>query len=184
MHAREKDIAKAITKLTGLAGVGVATASLVLGVLDPDGVPFFGDEVFRWICWDEPVSGGKGGKGWDRKIGYTAKEYRRYLELMEVVRKRLGVGCRDVECVGYVLGQIGAEVNSAEVEEDELVGKEVEDQAAKFKRKAEELNSQVEDKIVRVTKQKRVVEIKSPQVDASSEGTRSLRALKRRRHSD
>ena len=36
-----------------LRGVGPATASLVLSVAFPMDVPFFGDEVFEWLCGGE-----------------------------------------------------------------------------------------------------------------------------------
>lgn len=54
-----KDVMKAVKIMTKLRGIGPATASLLLSVFQPDTVPFFSDEVFRWTHWDE-----KGKTGW------------------------------------------------------------------------------------------------------------------------
>jgi hypothetical protein len=58
--------------------------------------------VFQWVCWDEDA---KGKGGWDRKIGYTPKEYRLLAEKVGRVVERLGVRALDAEMVGYVLGK-------------------------------------------------------------------------------
>jgi hypothetical protein len=55
-----------------LRGVGPATASLVLSVAFPMDVPFFGDEVFEWLC------GGEGPE--KRKLKYDVKEYKELWE--------------------------------------------------------------------------------------------------------
>ena len=120
-YAAGKDALKALKTLTQLRGIGPATASLLLSVLDPDEVPFFSDEVFRWTHWDEPGSA-KGG-GWDRVIKYTVKEYKEVVERVGEVRERLGVRALDVEKVAYVLGQEGAYID-VEVEEEEGEGEE------------------------------------------------------------
>ena len=44
---------QALTHLTTLKGVGPATASLILSCWDPRKVPFFSDEVFRWLHFEE-----------------------------------------------------------------------------------------------------------------------------------
>jgi hypothetical protein len=77
----------------GLAGVGPATASLVLSVCEPGDVPFFGDELFRWVTWGESVGGGKDA-GWKRKIKYDVKEYRVLFEGVRALRERLNVKVR------------------------------------------------------------------------------------------
>jgi hypothetical protein len=94
-YAVERDVLKAVKTLAQLRGIGPATASLLLSVLDLDEVPFFSDEVFRWVNWDEADSA-KGG-GWDRVIKYTAKEYKEVVERVGDVRERLGVRAVDVE---------------------------------------------------------------------------------------
>lgn len=116
-YADGKDALKAVKTLSQLRGIGPATASLLLSVLDPDDVPFFSDEVFRWTHWDEPASA-KGG-GWDRVIRYTVKEYKEVVERVGEVRERLGVKAVDVEKVAYVLGQEGAYVSGEGEEEEE-----------------------------------------------------------------
>lgn len=62
---------------------------------------FMGDEVFRWMLFDdgEDDNGGDGKKGkgkgkekrmgWERKIGYTVKEYQLLFERCEELRARL-----------------------------------------------------------------------------------------------
>ncbi|KAI9870206.1 MAG: hypothetical protein M1830_004534 [Pleopsidium flavum] len=104
------DYAVSIKKLATLKGIGPATASLLLSVYDPENVPFFSDEVFRWICWDEK-------SGWGRKIKYDVKEYKELFEGVKAVRTRLtgdggegegegeGVGAADLEKGAFVLGR-------------------------------------------------------------------------------
>ncbi|KAF3007580.1 hypothetical protein E8E13_007414 [Curvularia kusanoi] len=114
----EKDVLRALTTLTQLRGIGPATASLLLSVLDPDGIPFFSDELFRWMCWGEKGDGKD--DGWDRKIKYNVKEYKDVVERVGQIRKRLGVRAVDVEKVAYVLGMERANVD----EDAERVEKE------------------------------------------------------------
>ncbi|KAI9844620.1 MAG: hypothetical protein M1837_005472 [Sclerophora amabilis] len=96
-----------ITKLTSLKGIGPASASLLLAVFDPQHVPFFSDECFRWVMYE----GSTNDKGWDRKIKYDAKEYRTLFELVANLRNRLQeesgkeISAADVEKVAYVLGK-------------------------------------------------------------------------------
>ncbi|KAI4125352.1 MAG: hypothetical protein LQ338_004311 [Usnochroma carphineum] len=108
---------KAITTLCKLKGVGPATASLILSCYDPFTVPFFSDELFRWLHWED--GGGKtdskkkrkrgqsGSGGWDIQIKYTAKEYASIFEKTTALRERLGkesgkeVKAVDVERVAY-----------------------------------------------------------------------------------
>ncbi|KAL4796492.1 hypothetical protein BDV19DRAFT_378204 [Aspergillus venezuelensis] len=40
----------AIQKLTTLRGIGPATASLILSTVDPEGVPFYSDDIYLWLC--------------------------------------------------------------------------------------------------------------------------------------
>ena len=106
----EPDPMKAVKTLTALRGIGPATASLLLSVRQPNTVPFFSDELFRWSQWD--VVGKKGaGDGWDRKIKYNVGEYKALLESVGVLRERLGVWAVDAEKVAYVLGKEMANIN-------------------------------------------------------------------------
>lgn len=91
----------AMRELVKLKGVGPATASLVLSCWDPEHVVFMGDEVFRWLLFDEldddggggskkrKLKGKEGGTAWERKIGYTVKEYQLLFERCEELRARL-----------------------------------------------------------------------------------------------
>lgn len=83
----------ALDTLVKLKGIGPATASLLLNVHDPQGVIFFSDEAFYWLC-----CGGKKGA-----VKYNAKEYRELREKAADLGKRLGVGMADVEKVAYVV---------------------------------------------------------------------------------
>lgn len=104
-----------ISKLSTLRGIGPATASLLLNTHSPSEVPFFSDELYRWLRFSDPadVKGpGKGTKGWERRIGYTGKEYMELVRRMCTLRKRLrslgrDAGATDIECVAYVLGKTG-----------------------------------------------------------------------------
>ena len=101
----------AVVKFATLRGIGPATASLLLSMYDPDTVPFFSDELFRWAKFSEGT-----GQGWDRKMTYSIKEYCEMYGIVQNLRKRLGetdeVGGRskvtalNVEKVAYVLGRM------------------------------------------------------------------------------
>ncbi|KAF2467134.1 uncharacterized protein BDR25DRAFT_395579 [Lindgomyces ingoldianus] len=107
--------------LTEIKGIGPATASLLLSVYAPYEVPFFSDELLRWMMWDE-------GSGWKRKIAYSVKEYVGLVERVRRVRERLGVGAGDVEKVAWVLGREGADVGVRIGQDEREVGaKGVED---------------------------------------------------------
>jgi hypothetical protein len=105
----------AIKVLTQLKGIGPATASLLLSVAAPASVPFFSDELFRWVMWGE---GGKPG-GWKTGIKYNVKEYREVVERVGLLRKRLGVRAVDAEKVAWVLGKEGVDVGFVDVEGEE-----------------------------------------------------------------
>lgn len=105
-QAENADFAKSITALATLRGIGPATASLLLSCYDPAKVPFFSDELFRFLQWEEAKS-----KGWDRKIGYTLKEYKTLWDKLQSLRERLEkesgqeVKAIDVEKMAYALGK-------------------------------------------------------------------------------
>lgn len=102
----KSDYGKSITTLNKLKGIGPATASLLLSCYDPAEVPFFSDELYRYLHWEEAKS-----KGWDRKINYTIKEYKGLFEKVAELRKRLEkdsgkeVSAIDIEKAAYVLGK-------------------------------------------------------------------------------
>ena len=92
--------------MTDLRGIGPATASLFLSCYDPVKVPFFSDELYRYLHWEDARQ-----KGWDRKIGYTMKEYRALFEKLQVLRVRLekesgkDVKAVDIERMAYALAK-------------------------------------------------------------------------------
>jgi len=108
---------RAITMLAKLRGVGPATASLLLNVYDSDNVPFFSDELFRWIMFED-----KKGGGWDRKIKYSMGEYKEMFQLVREMKERLDEGkdgkgkvsALEAEMVAYVLGREGEGEESKE----------------------------------------------------------------------
>ena len=101
-----------ITKLSELKGIGPATASLLLSVYDPESVPFFSDELFRWCFWSAGA-----GKGWDRPIKYNPKEFLELFTYVQQFLKRFkanfdkDVSAVDMEKVAYVLGKQGGPVH-------------------------------------------------------------------------
>ncbi|KJX92777.1 hypothetical protein TI39_contig5825g00003 [Zymoseptoria brevis] len=100
----ESDVKASLTVLTKLRGIGPATASLVLSVLRRDEIPFFSDELFRWSMWEQ----GKG-KGWDRPIKYSVKEYLELFRLVAEAREKADgeVKAVELEKVAYVLSTSG-----------------------------------------------------------------------------
>ena len=104
--ADNSKFAKCITALSKLKGIGPATASLLLSCYDPVKVPFFSDELFRYLHWSDAKS-----KGWDRKISYTMKEYKDLFEKVQVLRRRLEkesgqvVKAIDIEKCAYALAK-------------------------------------------------------------------------------
>ncbi|CAD6563621.1 MAG: hypothetical protein ASARMPRED_000094 [Alectoria sarmentosa] len=105
-EANGEDYGKSITVLNKLKGIGPATSSLLLSCYDPLKVPFFSDELYRYLHWEEAKS-----KGWDRKINYTIKEYKALFERVAELRERLKkdsgkeVSAIDIEKGAYVLGK-------------------------------------------------------------------------------
>ena len=103
-------MAKALDTTCQLKGVGPATASLILSCFRPDCVPFFSDEMYRWLCWDDPAT--KGMRGWKRQIGYTKKEFTTLIDRARALLERLRSedGAADVDMLAlekaaYVLGK-------------------------------------------------------------------------------
>ena len=103
-EANTVDYGKSIAALSKLKGIGPATASLLLSCYDPIKVPFFSDELYRYIYWEKAKS-----KGWDRKINYTIKEYRDFFERVNELRGRVEkdsgkeVSALEIEKAAYVL---------------------------------------------------------------------------------
>lgn len=121
---------QAVVKLAkDLRGVGPATASLLLSVYDSEKVPFFSDELFRWVMFEDGKE-----KGWDRKMKYSIGEYKQMVPLVQRLRERLEKeekGAKftalEIEMVAYVLGRRtdtgeaeGGKKRAASDNEDEL----------------------------------------------------------------
>lgn len=99
----------ALSTLTKLKGIGPATAALLLSTSDPETLPFFSDELFRWAFWENNT-----GAGWDRKIKYSVKEYRELKEKVDGLRNRTGKGAIEAEKVAYVLGKREADLSASQ----------------------------------------------------------------------
>jgi hypothetical protein len=122
--------------LTQLKGIGPATASLVLSCIWPMEIPFFSDELFRWLHWDGKNADGtnagiKTGKGWARSIGYTPKEYQSLIARCQRLQERLSddkskLRFLDIEKVAYVLGKEKIDIDSTETEDFQLGDAEIE----------------------------------------------------------
>lgn len=70
--------------VSGLRGVGPATASLVLSCGDPENVPFFSDELAAWLL----PGAGSGGKN----LKYSRKEYAELVSRSREVIERVSAG--------------------------------------------------------------------------------------------
>lgn len=148
----------ALDKLTALKGIGPASASLLLSVCDPESIPFFSDEAFRWVMTGVDFGGNAGGKGWDRKIKYNKKEYGEFIKRVRELMQRLGgdVKAVDIERVGWILGR------DRVVLQGDMIGGEGSDEAAMVKkdvkmvkRKAAVTNSSAEEAGARRSKRLR-----------------------------
>lgn len=102
-----------LTDLCVLKGIGPATASLLLNVAFPDSAPFFSDELFRWTFWEQ----GKG-KGWDRPIKYTPKEYLQLFEKVQQLRQQHDWSAVTMEKAAYVLGRQALHKNAHDSKEE------------------------------------------------------------------
>lgn len=146
----------ALKVLVGLSGIGPATASLLLSVMQPKTRPFFSDEMYRWAVWGDE----HGITGWKRKIKYSTSEYAIIVKRVEDLRNRLGkdkVSALDAERVAWVLGKEITNINAEE--EGEMI-----DMLEKNTERVTELKDSVEDdhikpvqsKLKRPTKRKAV----------------------------
>ncbi|GAB1731275.1 hypothetical protein NU195Hw_g4244t1 [Hortaea werneckii] len=110
-----ENIQKVLDVFTRLKGVGAATATLLMASYDQTNIPFFSDEVYRWVHHDDaptrPALKGGGASGWTREVRYTIKDYLDFYPKVQQLRERLNlesngahVTALDVEKVAYVLG--------------------------------------------------------------------------------
>lgn len=102
----EDDVRRSVRLLSKLKGVGPATASLILSCYDLDNVPFFSDELYRWLHLDEEE-----GSSWDLKIKYTPNEYESLYNKAHSIMKDFEfekgqkITAFDLEKAAYVLGK-------------------------------------------------------------------------------
>lgn len=136
-----------------LKGIGPATAALLASCYDPEHIPFFSDELFRWTHWDgiqmdlqdkkTPLK--KPGKGWSRQIGYTPREWESLAVKCKHLQQRMAavhrsVNCLDIEKVAYVLGKEAVDI------EDEKEGTSGEDEDDGDDKNADEEEDQLKNK--------------------------------------
>ncbi|KAL8915382.1 MAG: hypothetical protein Q9171_000252 [Xanthocarpia ochracea] len=125
---------KAIATLSKLKGIGPATASLLLSCYGPITIPFFSDELFRWLHWQTDVEDNtkkrkskamEDGENVNRKIKYTAKEYASIFEKTTTLRQRLSeesgktITAVDIEKVAYNIIKSAQEEKSTGAIDDE-----------------------------------------------------------------
>jgi hypothetical protein len=143
--------------LTRLRGIGPATAALLLSTSDPEHLPFFSDELFRWAFWQN-----KTGARWDRKIKYSLKEYRELKEKVDELRNRLGRGAVELEKAAYVLGKTGIDLGASEKTEQIQQKVDADDQppCTQISNKAETVSASSKRKVAQAT---------PPKADSKSE---------------
>lgn len=122
--------------MTKLKGIGPATASLLLSTYDPVKVPFFSDELYRYLHFEAAKF-----KGWDRKINYTMKEYKSLFSELQTLRERLEkeskqtISATDIEKVAYVLGKEAANPDKHYLEKKTGVDDEAQQPSSPKRRK-------------------------------------------------
>ncbi|KAL9129558.1 MAG: hypothetical protein Q9217_002014 [Psora testacea] len=118
------DPTKALTTLTKLKGIGPATASLLLSCFDQENVPFFSDELFRYMHFENARN-----KGWDRKITYTMKEYKEFFARVQGLRDRLvkeegseRISVLDMEKAAFTISKESVHISPKKEEKEEGSG--------------------------------------------------------------
>ncbi|KAM0715537.1 hypothetical protein Q7P37_009035 [Cladosporium fusiforme] len=117
--------------LTKLKGIGPATAALLLSTSDPEKLPFFSDELFRWAFWED-----KPGSRWDRKIKYSLKEYRELVARVDELTSRISKTALEAEKVAYVLGKEGTALGDAKISPKAQKTTDADEKPTQQKRKA------------------------------------------------
>jgi hypothetical protein len=111
-----KDLKKATGIMTKLQGVTLPTATLVMSVFDPKGVPYFCDDLYRYLHVPERERG-----DYDGKVHYTQKEYASLCDKVLEVQNRIKeqenkeVTAQDLEKVAHckVMGHQSAKERGA-----------------------------------------------------------------------
>ena len=176
----QADVRRALDTVAKLKGVGPATASLLLSCFRPDCVPFFSDELYRWLCFGDAPT--KGTSGWRRTIGYTFKEYyvliERARDLVERLKEESEGGDLDMlklEKVAYVLGKEKADMDASD--------RDAEDSGDEVTETASEQSDAppVKPKKVSGTKRSRAAESSTDQKEVASKKARPTRTLSRKK---
>ncbi|KAL9064328.1 MAG: hypothetical protein Q9157_007873 [Trypethelium eluteriae] len=150
---RSDDVDRPINRLTKLRGVGPATASLILSCYDQSRFPFFSDELYRWLRWDEEK-----GIGWDRKLKYTKGEYECLYETVHsdslgLQREELeghNITALELEKAAYVLGKRTQDLKATKGKKDD--NERVSEKRQTLKRRTTEREEPDEGKPGRVRK--------------------------------
>lgn len=100
-YNQTEDAIQAMKILQKLKGVGPCRASLLLSVVYPDSIPFFSQQLYRWLYWDEK-------SGWSQEFYLTHGKYLGVLERVTDFKEKHSLGDRrvsavDVEKVAFVL---------------------------------------------------------------------------------
>ncbi|CAO1602416.1 hypothetical protein XANCAGTX0491_006028 [Xanthoria calcicola] len=134
LMSEDPNPSKAISTISKLKGIGPATASLLLSCYDPNKIPFFSDELFRWLHWQTDVNGNSKKRkskameddgNANRKINYTAKEYASIFEKATTLRERLSkesgetIKAVDIEKAAYKIIKSAQEEKSTHALDDE-----------------------------------------------------------------
>lgn len=102
-------VEKAMNELIKLKGIGPASASLLLSVYNPDGLPFFSDELYHFVNETGSFSATKANR--TAKIAYSKKEYKELYGKVQQLRDRIqndegeSVSALDLEMTAYVLAR-------------------------------------------------------------------------------
>jgi hypothetical protein len=106
-------INKPIKTLQTLEGIPLQAATLILSIYDPTRVPYFSDELDRYIQWEEAMK--RAGNA-EKNISHTMKEYTHLIENTQGICKRVNsdkgegeaIKAVDVEIVAHQLCKFAA----------------------------------------------------------------------------
>lgn len=99
---------KALKILQELEGVPLQTVTLLLSMYDPDAIPFFSDELSRYIHFEETKA--KSGHA-TTSVSHTMKEYNAICETVQSIRDRVSseskqeVRAVDIEMAAHEFGK-------------------------------------------------------------------------------
>ncbi|KAE8453021.1 hypothetical protein EG329_012208 [Mollisiaceae sp. DMI_Dod_QoI] len=109
---KKDGISAAIKTLQELIGVPLLMATLLLSMYDPNRVPYFSDELDRYVDWGAPK---KEGRRATKNVSHTMKEYHYVYERVQQIRERVKkesgkeVRAVDIELVAHFIGLTAAD---------------------------------------------------------------------------